>query len=232
MTVGYYPEDDYYEVAEWPYDHPEYLAVEPYKAGSRGLRLDGITIAAVILLLFMVVRLVVDRNTRSPAQTETAAPAVPLPAPELAAEESAPPVIPQPADPSTIIYPYDEYTLTQGPHGYSYGHMAIDLAAGKGSPIKSPIAGSVTALYVDEWGNPTLVIENNRYQVTMLHGDYTVQFGQQLKLGEIVGAEANHGYTLDYAGNSCRNRDCGHHTHLNVYDKQAGSNVNPLVVLQ
>lgn len=234
MTVGYYPEDDYFEPVEWINDYATDSYAEEPRSRSGGLRLDGITIAAVILLLFMAMRLLLDRSTKPAVQIETAAPAVPVPAPVTATGEQSSPELaaPQITDPSTIIFPYDEYDLTQGPHGYSYGHMAIDLAAGQGTPIKSPIDGTITALYVDEWGNPTLVIENSRYRVTMLHGDYTVQVGQQMALGETVGTESNHGYTLDLAGNSCRYRDCGYHTHLNVFDKQAGSNVNPLNVLQ
>lgn len=127
--------------------------------------------------------------------------------------------------------PYKDYTLTQGPHGFSYGHMAIDIAAGKDAKIKSPINGEVTALYVDEYGNPTLVIENEFYQVTLLHGKYKVAAGDQLEAGQMVGRESNLGYTTDINGRSCKNRECGYHTHLNVFDKRLGENVNPLVLM-
>jgi murein DD-endopeptidase MepM/ murein hydrolase activator NlpD len=135
-------------------------------------------------------------------------------------------------DASMVAAPYDEYTLTQGLHGYSYGHMAIDIAAGKNAIIKSPIHGYVADLYTDQWGNPTLVIENEVYQVTMLHGKYKVAVGDQIELGQMVGRESNIGYTTDYAGRSCLNRDCGYHTHLNVFDKRIGSNVDPLTVIE
>ena len=134
--------------------------------------------------------------------------------------------------PSDFQSPYDDYTLTQGLHGYSYGHMAIDIAAGKGATIYSPINGEVTELYVDGIGNPTLVIENDIYRVTMLHGVYSVQIGDSLKVGETVGTESNLGNTTDMQGNSCRNRDCGYHTHLNVFDKRIDANVNPLDLLE
>ena len=134
-------------------------------------------------------------------------------------------------DNSIFASPYHDYTLTQGPHGFSYGHMAIDIAAGKDAIIKSPIHGQVTALYVDEYGNPTLVIENEFYQVTMLHGKYKVAVGDQLEVGQMVGRESNLGYTTDINGRSCRNRECGYHTHLNVFDKRVGENVNPLTLL-
>jgi murein DD-endopeptidase MepM/ murein hydrolase activator NlpD len=134
-------------------------------------------------------------------------------------------------DPDALIWPYTTYVVTQGPHGMSYGHMAIDLSAGKGATILSPINGEVTQLFVDQYGNPTLILENARYKILMLHGDYTVQVGQRLVIGQPVGTESNHGYTLDANGRLCDGRDCGYHTHLNIYDKQLGSNVNPLEVL-
>ena len=134
-------------------------------------------------------------------------------------------------NPTIFVSPYDGYTLTQGPHGFSYGHMAIDIAAGKGATIYSPINGKVTQLFTDGIGNPTLVLENDIYRVTMLHGVYAVQIGQQVKAGQIVGTESNLGNTTDMQGSSCRNRDCGYHTHLNVFDKRSGTNINPLNLL-
>jgi murein DD-endopeptidase MepM/ murein hydrolase activator NlpD len=139
---------------------------------------------------------------------------------------------PNVVDPSFVTAPYDDYTLTQGPHGSSYGHMAIDIAAGKNAIIKSPIQGYVADLFTDQWGNPTLVIENEIYRVTMLHGKYKVAVGDQLELGQMVGRESNFGYTTDYAGRSCQNRDCGYHTHLNIFDRSIGSNINPLTVIE
>lgn len=134
-----------------------------------------------------------------------------------------------PGDALTFTAPYKEYAITQGPHGMSYGHYAIDIAAGRGAEITSPINGEVTQLYVDEYGNPTLVIENEVYVVTFLHGDYVVAVGDKLKIGQLIGLESNKGYTMDMAGNLCYNREwCGNHTHLNVYDKRIFTNVNPL----
>lgn len=130
---------------------------------------------------------------------------------------------------SNFIAPYDEYVLTQGLHGYSYGHMAIDIAAGAGEMIKAPIMGEITELYTDQYSNPTLVIENGRYKVTFLHGNYTAVLGQKIKQGDVIGSEGNNGYTMDSAGNLCYGRSgCGYHTHLNVFDKLTGQNVNPL----
>jgi murein DD-endopeptidase MepM/ murein hydrolase activator NlpD len=135
-------------------------------------------------------------------------------------------------DPSLVSAPYNQYTLTQGPHGVSYGHLAIDIAAGENAIIKSPIHGYVSELYTDQYGNPTLVIENDFYQVTMLHGKYKVAVGEKIELGQMVGRESNIGYTTDSWGRSCRNRDCGYHTHLNIFDKRIGSNINPLTIIE
>ncbi len=135
-------------------------------------------------------------------------------------------------NPETFISPYDAYTLTQGPHGFSYGHMAIDIAAGKGATIYSPINGKVTELFVDGIGNPTLIIENEVFRVTLMHGIYNRRVGDEIEAGQTIGTESNLGNTTDMQGRSCRNRDCGYHTHLNVYDKRIGSNINPLHLLE
>jgi murein DD-endopeptidase MepM/ murein hydrolase activator NlpD len=134
-------------------------------------------------------------------------------------------------DQIAIVSPYDHAVLTQGLHGFSYGHAAIDIAAGKNAIIKSPINGEVTALYVDQYGNTTLIIENDVYRILMYHGNYSVEEGQQVSLGDVVGREWNNGYTLDWNGNLCAGRDCGYHTHLNIFDKRLGKNVNPLELI-
>ncbi len=192
----------------------------------REIRFQPISLAALLVLLLMAFALLSDQEE----MTASAAPA-------LAAETAAPPepplqpADPTPADPAEIRAPYDDYVLTQGPHGESYGHLAIDLTAGKGAAILAPINGEVTALYTDEYGNPTLVIENEVWQVTLLHGDYLPSPGDQVSSGQVIGYESNQGYTVDWRGRSCRGRDCGYHTHLNIFDRRTGRNVNPLEVL-
>lgn len=131
-------------------------------------------------------------------------------------------------DPDAIIAPYESYMVTQGPHGEDYGHMAVDLSAGKGVTIRSPIYGVVTNLYIDEWGNPSLVLENERYLIELLHGHYTVKIGDRVSLGQAIGLESNLGNIADLNGRPCQQMECGYHTHINVYDKQLGRNVNPL----
>lgn len=135
-------------------------------------------------------------------------------------------------DPEIVVAPYEEYIITQGLHGFAYGHAAIDISGGKNAEIKSPINGVVSASYIDEWGNTTLILDNERYQVLMLHGNYTVGVGETVTAGQAVGTESNQGNTFDMNGRSCRGRDCGYHTHLNIYNKVLATNVDPLSFLE
>jgi murein DD-endopeptidase MepM/ murein hydrolase activator NlpD len=137
----------------------------------------------------------------------------------------------QPINSDAIAAPYDHFIVTQGIHGAEYGHMAIDISAGKGATIKSPINGTVTKLYIDDWGNPSLTIENDHYAVELLHGQFSVKIGDIVTIGQPIGKESNQGETFDGLGRSCAGRDCGYHTHINVFDKKLGTNVNPFQVL-
>ena len=210
-----------------------------YQAHHTRPGIDGIALAAFLLIGFGALMVYRDfaSGDRALTNVEYAVGNQDMPAPaELAAAEygnigsgRTEPAVP---DYSRMIsFPYDNYTLTQGLHGFSYGHMAIDISAGMGAIIKSPIEGYVSDLYTDPYGNPTLVIENDYYRVTLLHGKYKVAIGEQIGWGQMVGRESNLGLTTDMQGRSCRNRDCGYHTHLNIFDKQLGENVNPLMVM-
>jgi murein DD-endopeptidase MepM/ murein hydrolase activator NlpD len=172
--------------------------------------IDGIVLAGLFLMALMFFNAIFG-GSESPAA------AAPVPAATMIKP-----------DPSAFAAPYDRYVVTQGLHGYSYGHAAIDLSGGKGSVIRSPIHGAVLDLYVDWLGNTTLVLQNERYQVTLLHGLYTVAVGDWVAQGDPIGSESNQGYTVDFQGRSCAGRNCGYHTHLNVFDFARGENVNPL----
>ena len=195
--------------------------------------IDGIALVAFSLIIFGGLMIYRDKNRDVSISGEVVESQLAT-EPQTAAGEvgSGQEVITLPSEDRRISPPYEQYTLTQGPHGFSYGHMAIDITAGEGSIIKSPISGYVADLYTDQYGNPTLVIENDVYRVTMLHGKYKVAVGEQIAWGQMVGRESNLGLTTDMQGRSCRNRDCGYHTHLNIFDKQLGGNVNPLEVME
>lgn len=192
---------------------------------KKEIHLQPISLAAVMILCMMAYVLWTDREDTA----VSAAAYLPLVifSPANPPAENVKPVQALP-DPAEIRPPYDNYIVTQGPHGQSYGHLAIDLTAGKGAKILSPIDGIISELFIDEYGNPTLIVENEVWRVTLLHGDYSVSTGEHVQIGQVIGRENNHGYTLDYRGRSCRGRDCGYHTHLNIFDHRIGSNVNPL----
>ncbi len=220
-------------------------------------RFNGMTIVALSWVVLIALLVLADTGSAAPlvqtggaiaptpAAAETgrsAAPANPdvvaVAAVEPAAEavEAAPPeseafTFTGGEEEKLIAAPYTDFVLTQGLHGWSYGHNAIDLYAGKGEPVLSPINGVVVNYFVDQYGNTNLEIENAYYRVLLLHGNYSVEVGQRVALGEPVGTEWNNGYTLDFQGNLCTGRDCGYHTHLNIFDKLTGTNADPLALL-
>ena len=62
---------------------------------------------------------------------------------------------------SAFRMPYDTYTVTQGPHGFEYGHAALDLGAGEGASIHAPITGVVTLNTIDDLQNTVLRVLKN-----------------------------------------------------------------------
>lgn len=198
-------------------------------------RFDEMTIVAVAFLVFIGLNLVRDMSGAANSAFASGGLKIWV-SPESSEQTASDTIVEQDEDPArddnAIGPPYAEYVVTQGLHGFDYGHAAIDLTSGKDAPIQSPINGEVTALYLDDLGNTVLVIENSRYQVILMHGIYSVTTGDTVHLGEVVGVESNQGNTVDALGVSCRGRDCGYHTHLNIFDKQRGSNVNPLELFQ
>jgi len=204
-------------------------------------RFDSMTLVALLFILFLGYNVVKDRLRSQSALAAGAAPVEEVTLDgdlSLQAAGGVEQAIHNPTSPfsvqemEAVAAPYTDYVITQRLHGASYGHAAIDLAAGKGAPVLSPINGFVSDFYVDPYGNPTLIIENDFYRVTMLHGKYSVSIGQLVTLGQQVGKESNKGYTTDMQGHLCTNRNCGYHTHLNIFDKRKGKNVNPLKLIQ
>ena len=207
---------------------------------SLRLRIDGLTLVGLGFIGFMALNVLHDQGfvgepgqgILSPRQGE----AVQTSPVEVSAGtgdriKTEPPVQAESVpdyDSDIIVAPYESFIVTQGPHGFDYGHMAVDISAGKGVTIRSSINGTVTNLYIDDWGNPSLVLENEHYIVELLHGKFTVQIGDRVELGQSIGRESNLGNIADVNGRPCQQFDCGYHTHINVYDKQLGTNVNPL----
>lgn len=217
--------------ADWEIEPYYYDGVVPeaVRPGQPGFSLNPSVMIVVLAVVvgFMLTLMASSLDFASTPKETVAVTAVPAPQSPAQTGQTT-----FPTDSLTIIAPYKNYALTQGIHGMSYGHMAIDIAAGRGEPIMAPINGTITQKYMDEYGNPTLVIENDVYAVTFLHGDYSAAAGETFKIGQQIGTESNHGYTMDMAGNLCYDREwCGNHTHLNVFDKRIQANVNPLTLI-
>lgn len=123
--------------------------------------------------------------------------------------------------------------MSQGSHGHTYGHNAVDLVAGNHAAVIAPISGQVIRNNIDGFGNTILQIENPCYVVDLWHGNWkSVRVGDVVYQGQPVGHEDNNGYTMS-GGVLCNGRDgCGDHTHMNVYDKIAGRNMNLTGILE
>lgn len=206
---------------------------------DQGKHFDGLTVAAIGIIILMGFGLLRDAGVFGAVGNEVPTASLASPTQALAIEKSGtggekPPAAKVAAadqiNSDAIAAPYDHFIITQGIHGAEYGHMAIDISAGKGATIKSPINGTVTKLYIDDWGNPSLTIENDHYAVELLHGQFSVKIGDKVAIGQPIGKESNQGETFDGLGRSCAGRDCGYHTHINVYDKKLGTNVNPFTL--
>lgn len=222
------PEEFVYDYVYEPVYQPIYQPVATIRPVGHPSA-DVISIGAVLLIVIMLLGAWWQVSRAAPPPTPT-----PIPLPVGHAPQPTPtPERGRADDPTLVIAPYlTEYWITQGVHGTSYGHAAIDLAAGEGTTIASPINGIVAGNYIDQYGNTTLLIENELYLVTLLHGLYTALEGEKVRIGQSVGTESNIGYTMDMQGNLCWNRDCGYHTHLNIFDKQLQQNVNPLDLIK
>lgn len=129
-------------------------------------------------------------------------------------------VMPSAVQPLTAIsLPYTHARISQGLHGCEYGHAALDMVGVGTEKIVSPCTCTVIQNDYDGLDNTRLVLQNDQYIVTLLHGVYSPQRGDQLISGQLIGWQAS-------LGNST-----GPHTHLNVYDRQAGGNVDPMALL-
>ena len=207
---------------------------------------DAMTLVGLAVLLIFAAGIFRNSTTRVAADAvpETPNPAaIAAAATEAAAAQAGLPETAPPAEDAAaadalarntaISVPYDTYFLTQGLHGESYGHLAIDIAAGNGSTIYSIINGTVTGTGYDQWNNTYIQIENDVYTVLYMHGVYGLAVGDVVTAGQVIGTESNIGYTLDSYGNVCgyTGRDCGYHTHLNVFDKRLGLNIDPLTLI-
>lgn len=140
--------------------------------------------------------------------------------------QHTPPTIPY--DALGAIYNGRSQTTNAALHGLA-GHEGVDIAAGCGATIYSPISGTVTYNgrdgynHVDSsgktWPQSTmLVITGDEVEVELLHGDYAPAVGEKVSAGQVVGKENKHGWAS------------GCHTHIVL--RMNGRIVNYLTWLQ
>lgn len=132
----------------------------------------------------------------------------------------------------------EDWVQSQDLHGASYGQMAYDIVCegGFNAPLFSPLDDAVvTDSFIDGLGNTVLVINNGVYEVTLFHDRFTVDVGDHLEMGDMIGTQANFGNTWTSLGDEdsfCgTGSDCGEHIHINVFDIEEGHNVDPYVLL-
>jgi murein DD-endopeptidase MepM/ murein hydrolase activator NlpD len=138
-----------------------------------------------------------------------------------------------------FVWPIAGGVLTQGygntgftSLGYTF-HNGYDIASIPGSPILSVADGTVYATGAADptntkaYGNWVVTKHSlaNGRQVYVLYGHMrriSVQAGQQVKAGQVLGAEGNTGNTTRLI----RGGESGYHTHLTVFDVQGFRIVN------
>ena len=102
---------------------------------------------------------------------------------------------------------YGNFRVTQGHmHGLP-GWEGVDISGGCGSPIYAPFGGKVTYKGLDGYNhidargvvydqNTMLTIQGeNGLELTLLHGDYRVQYGDTPIQGDLLGYESSIGWS-------------------------------------
>lgn len=100
-----------------------------------------------------------------------------------------------------------QYRVSQSQlHGLT-GWEGVDITSGCGSPIYAPFSGIVTYVgldgynHIDErgvvWEQATMltIAGNGGLELTLLHGDYSVIYGDAITWGQQIGTEASHGWS-------------------------------------
>lgn len=116
--------------------------------------------------------------------------------------------------------PYADFWLSQRVHGCDYNHAAVDIVSASDPTILSPITGCVTKNGYDGVGNSIIIIDNDQYIITLLHGNYNIYPPDCVTRGQPIGKEASIGISS------------GPHTHLNIYDKICRCNINPMLLIK
>lgn len=102
---------------------------------------------------------------------------------------------------------YSDFRITQGQmHGLK-GWEGVDIKAGCGAPIYAPFSGKVTFKGLDGYNhidargvvydqNTMLTIQGESgLTLTLLHGDYRVNYGDTIIQGDLLGYESSYGWS-------------------------------------
>ena len=127
-------------------------------------------------------------------------------------------------------YPLDKYTITQrfgdNPQIYGIGgHTGIDLASPEGTPILSPVTGTVISVGTNpkyEGGLYSIIREDStKYEYYMGHQSLIeVKVGQRVTEGQEIGK-------VGHTGNAT-----GSHVHFQIRRFGAGSLIDPETLIQ
>lgn len=118
-------------------------------------------------------------------------------------------------------YPLDSFTISQGFHP---GHQAIDLAAWQGTPVLSPMAGTVIKVGSDpKYVGGRYVIVRESYKEKLEH--YT---GHHSKVIVRVGDRVKEGQKIAEVGMT--GTATGPHVHYQIRKYNYGELLNPLNV--
>jgi murein DD-endopeptidase MepM/ murein hydrolase activator NlpD len=101
----------------------------------------------------------------------------------------------------------------KNPNGSWGFHRGIDLAAPRGTPVRSAAAGLVVeAAYVHGYGNTVLIAHDQKFKTRYAHLSHiSVRVGQQVQQLEIIGKVGATGHVRKKRGGD------GSHLHFEVY---------------
>lgn len=112
------------------------------------------------------------------------------------------------------------------PNGNAGFHTGIDLAATKGTPVKSAAGGIVVeARYVSGYGNTVVVAHTGKYRTRYAHlNSMSVDVGQEVERGQLIGKVGATGCVRS-------KRRGGDASHLHFEVHAFGKQVNPIYFL-
>lgn len=228
-------DEDFFAPDQW-----DNTFAETYERRGSNLLLKLVLVGVLVLaiLVFAVTRPQAQQAATSPPSVSLSPP---IPVPTTEAPIAPPPSTnshsdPSDCDPNLVWEIYDPgWVKSQDPHM----GQAIDVGAGSGKVIHSPICGWVkhNGMGGHENANTMLVIDNSLYSITMYHGvfDSSLQVGSAVALGQAIGTESNIGWTyktiindlgeeeMEYCG---AGSSCGYHTHISIWDARISAEVD------